>query len=92
MPIAGSLQDLSYFGMFIGVILKLIIVSLFVLSAIMMNNTLLVGVEKKNFDFALIKVMGSNRSFIILNVLFDSLKYVIVANLFAFPASYFLLM
>lgn len=78
--------------MFIGVILKLIIVSLFVLSAIMMNNTLLVGVEKKNFDFALVKVMGCNRSFIILNVLFDSMKYVLIANALAFPASYFILM
>ena len=44
MPIAANLIMMSYFGMFIGVILKLIIVSLFVLSVIMMNNMLLMGV------------------------------------------------
>lgn len=35
---------MSYFGMFIGVILKLIIISLFTLSILMMNNMLNVGI------------------------------------------------
>jgi len=44
MPIASNLIVMGYFGMFIGVVLKLIIVSLFILSAIMMNNMLTMGV------------------------------------------------
>lgn len=44
MPIASNLINLGYVGMFIGVMLKLIIVSLFILSVIMMNNMLLMGV------------------------------------------------
>jgi len=44
MPIASSLLVLTYIGMFIGVVLKLIIVSLFILSILMMNNMLLMGV------------------------------------------------
>lgn len=44
MPIASNLINLGYVGVFIGVMLKLIIVSLFMLSVIMMNNMLLMGV------------------------------------------------
>ncbi len=91
MPIAANLITMSYFGMFIGVILKLIIVSLFILSVIMMNNMLLMGVERKNFDFALLKIMGANRIFIVINLLTNSMKYVVLANFIAYPLAYFAL-
>ena len=74
--------------MFIGVTLKLIIVSLFSLSVIMMNNMLSMGVERKNFDFALLKVMGANRMFVVINLLTSSLKYVLLANIIAYPLAY----
>jgi ABC-type lipoprotein release transport system permease subunit len=77
--------------MFIGVMLKLIVVSLFMLSVIMMNNMLLMGVERKNFDFALLKVMGANRLFIVINLLSSSLKYVLFANFIAYPLAYLVL-
>jgi hypothetical protein len=88
MPIASNLIILGYVGMFIGVMLKLIIISLFMLSVIMMNNMLLMGVERKNFDFALLKVMGADRVFIVINLLMSSLKYVAFANLIAYPLAY----
>jgi ABC-type antimicrobial peptide transport system permease subunit len=88
MPIATNLVVLGYVGMFIGVMLKLIIISLFMLSVIMMNNMLLMGVERKNFDFALLKVMGADRPFIIVNLLTSSLKYVAFANIIAYPLAY----
>jgi hypothetical protein len=44
MPIASNLVNLGYIGMFIGVMFKLIIFSLFLLSVIMMNNMLLMGI------------------------------------------------
>ena len=91
MPIASNLITLGYVGMFIGVMLKLIIVSLFLLSVIMMNNMLLMGVEKKNFDFALLKVMGADRIFIVINLLSSSLKYVLLANFIAYPLAYLVL-
>ena len=77
--------------MFIGVTLKLIIVSLFTLSVIMMNNMLSMGVERKNFDFALLKVMGADRIFIVINLLTNSLKYVLLANFIAYPIAYMVL-
>jgi ABC-type antimicrobial peptide transport system permease subunit len=82
---------MSYFGMFIGVILKLIIVSLFMVSAIMMNNMLTMTVSQRQFEMAVYKTIGANRLFVILVVLLDSLKYVLVANLIAFPFAYTIL-
>lgn len=74
--------------MFIGVILKLVIISLFVLSVLMMNNMMLMGIERKSFDFALIKTMGANKTFVILNLLLSSIRYVTIANIIAFPFAY----
>lgn len=85
IPIADSLVQMSYFGMFIGVILKLIITSLFILSAIMMNNMMLMGTDRKSFDFALLKTMGANRFFVVMSLLLSSFKYVLISNLIAFP-------
>lgn len=91
MPIASNLIVMSYFGMFIGVILKLIIVSLFMVSSIMMNNMLTMTVNQRQFEMAVYKTIGANRFFVILVVLIDSLKYVIVANVIAFPFAYVIL-
>lgn len=88
MPIATNLVALGFIGMFIGVMFKLIIFSLFLLSAIMMNNMFRVGVERKGFDFALLKVMGADRTFIVTNILASSLKFVAFANFIAFPLAY----
>lgn len=74
--------------MFIGVILKLVIVSLFVLSVLMMNNMMLMGTDRKSFDFALLKTMGANKAFVIFNLIFSSLKYVLISNILAFPFAY----
>lgn len=88
MPIAQNYVTLGYVGMFIGVMLKLIVAALFMLSVIMMNNMLLMGVERKNFDFALMKMMGANKFFIIINLLSNSLKYVFFSNAIAYPLAY----
>lgn len=74
--------------MFIGVILKLVITSLFVLSILMMNNMMLMGTDRKGFDFALLKTMGASRVFVIFNLLFSSFKYVLLSNFIAFPFAY----
>lgn len=88
MPIASILPAMSYFGMFIGVLLKLVIVALFILSVIMMNNMLLMSVERKHFDFGLLKIMGAGRVFVIANLLTGSLKYVFYGNIIAYPLAY----
>lgn len=76
---------MSYFGMFIGVILKMIIISLFVLSVLMMNNMMLTGTDRKSFDFALLKTMGADKKFVVINLIFSSFKYVFLSNIIAFP-------
>ena len=91
MPIADNLIVIGYFGMFIGVVLKLIIFSLFILSAIMMNNMLTLGVETKQFYLALFKTLGANKLFLAIYVLFDALKLVLISNFIAFLFSYCIL-
>jgi hypothetical protein len=88
MSIAMNMVSLGYVGMFLGVVLKLIVITLFILSVIMMNNMLTMGIERKQFDFAVLKVMGADKPFIVMNILISSLRYVGFANLIAFPLSY----
>lgn len=54
----------------------------------MMNNMMLMGTDRKSFDFALLKTMGANKFFVIFNLLFSSFKYVFVSNIVAFPFAY----
>lgn len=91
MPILYLMSKMSYFGMFIGVILKLIVFSLFCLSVLMMYNMMMIGVETRNFDFGMLRTVGLTKQMLMVTVLFDSLKYVIVANVLAFPVSIFAL-
>lgn len=77
--------------MFIGVILKLVIVSLFVLSVLMMNNMMLMGTERKSFDFALLKTMGADKKFVVANLILASTRHVVISNVIAFPFAYFVL-
>jgi ABC-type antimicrobial peptide transport system permease subunit len=91
MPILYQMARMSYFGMFIGVILKLIVFSLFCLSVLMMYNMMMIGVETRNFDFGMLRTVGMNKKSLMLTVLVDSLKYVLVANLVAFPVSFWTL-
>ena len=91
MPIAANLVDMGFIGMFIGVMFKLIIFSLFLLSVLMMNNMFRMGIERRNFDFAVLKVMGADRFFIVLNILSSSLKYVLLANIIAYPFAFWAL-
>jgi hypothetical protein len=88
MSIAVNMVSLGYVGMFLGVVLKLIVITLFILSVIMMNNMLTMGIERKQFDFAVLKVMGADKPFIVMNILISSLRYVGFANVIAFPLSY----
>lgn len=87
MPILYLMSKMSYFGMFIGVILKLIVFSLFCLSVLMMYNMMMIGVETRNFDFGMLRTVGLKKRVLMVAVLVDSLRYVVVANLLAFPVS-----
>lgn len=89
MPILYQMARMSYFGMFISVILKLIVFSVFCLSMLMMYN--MIGVETRNFDFGMLRAVGINKKSLMLIVLVDSLNYVVVANIVAFPVSFWTL-
>ena len=54
----------------------------------MMNSMFRIGIEKRSFDFALLKMMGANRAFIVANILIGSLRFVIAANSVAYLLAY----
>ena len=88
MPVAANLIALGYLGLFLGVMFKLIVCSLFILSVLMMHNMFLVGVERRSFDFAVLKTMGADRTFVVTNILATSIKYLAFANFLAYPFAY----
>lgn len=85
MPIAQQLETLQNFGMFVGLMFKSVIVSLFILSTLMLHNTVLLGIEEQKHDLAILKLLGANRTFIAFKVLRGSLKTVLTANAIAYP-------
>jgi predicted lysophospholipase L1 biosynthesis ABC-type transport system permease subunit len=88
MPILVQLQTLQYFGMFIGVMLKAIIASLFLLSVLMLDSTLQAGLDKQKTDMAILKVIGANRLHVAGHVLGGAVRQVLMANLIAYPLAY----
>ncbi len=52
--------------MFVGLLLNLLLFSLFVLSVIVMYNTKLIGIEQTTFDFGILRTLGITEA----NVLF----------------------
>jgi ABC-type antimicrobial peptide transport system permease subunit len=88
MPIMGELEFLQYFGLFIGVMLKAIIASLFLLSTLMLDSTLTLSVDRQRTDLAVLKVIGASRTHVASHVLAGAVRQVVYANLLAYPFLY----
>jgi ABC-type antimicrobial peptide transport system permease subunit len=71
--------------MFVGLMLKSVIVSLFILSTLMLHNTILLGVEQKKYNLSILKLLGADRKFVAYKILRQSLKTVLTANVIAYP-------
>jgi predicted lysophospholipase L1 biosynthesis ABC-type transport system permease subunit len=74
--------------MFIGVMLKAIIVSLFLLSVLMLDSTLQMGVDRQKADLAILKVVGASRTHVAAHILGGAVRQVLFANLIAYPLVY----
>ena len=71
--------------MFVGLMLKAVIVSLFILSTLMLHNTVLLGIERQKYDLSILKLLGANRLYVASKILRSSLKTVLTANAIAYP-------
>jgi hypothetical protein len=56
--------------MFLGIILKLIIFVLFVLSVMLLYNLLLVSIETKTFELGVLRVLGLNKVGVVCLIIF----------------------
>lgn len=74
--------------MFIGVMLKAIIASLFIMSVLMLDSTLQTGLNKQKADIAILKVIGASRLHVAGHILGGAVRQVLMANLIAYPLAY----
>lgn len=88
IPILAELQSLQYLGMFIGVMLKSIVASLFLLSVLMLDATLRAGLDKQKADMSVLKVIGGSRLHVVCHVFGGAMRQVFLANLIAYPSAY----
>ena len=77
--------------MFLGIILSMIIVILFLLSVILLYTLLLITVETKTYDLGVLRVLGFNKLGVILLVITQALSYVIPAIIAGLTLSFPLL-
>lgn len=79
LPILTNLSSTKFGAMFLGIILNMIIFVLFMLSLMLLYNLLLVSIETKNFELAVLRTLGLNKLGIIFLIIVQCLSYVIPA-------------
>ena len=89
LPILSQLSDLSLGSVFFGIILSLIVVLLSVLSIMLIYSLLMVSIETKTFEIAIIRMLGISKCEIIGMLLTQAFTFVfpslIVAYFISFP-------
>ena len=63
--------------MFLGIILNMIVFSLFILSVMLLYNLLLVSVETKTFEMGVLRVLGLNKTGVTSLIFVQSLTFVV---------------
>jgi ABC-type antimicrobial peptide transport system permease subunit len=81
LPVLSGLLDTSTAALFLGIILNIIVFILFLLSLVLLYNLLLVSIETKTFELAVLRVQGLNKVGIISLILVQSSFYVFPAVL-----------
>lgn len=79
LPVLQELYNSKYAAMFLGIVLNLIIFILFCLSLMLLYNLLLVSIETKMFELAVLRVLGLNKIGIVCLIIIQALSYVIPA-------------
>ncbi|EPY19397.1 FtsX domain-containing protein [Strigomonas culicis] len=79
MPIVSYLKNMDYMMSFIGLTAKLVVVAFALLSILLIYSLLTVGIETRSYDLGIQRMIGLNRSDLVLTVLAN-------AYFFATPA------
>ncbi|CAD8101464.1 unnamed protein product [Paramecium primaurelia] len=79
LPVLQQLYDSRFGQLFLGIILNMIIVILFLLSVLLLYTLLLISVETKTYDLGVLRVLGFNKLGVVFMVLIQALSYVLPA-------------
>lgn len=85
------LDETGMMGMFLGVVLKFIVFGLFAVSVVMLVNVANINVERRRYELGMRRCIGMPARVLFNEVLEDALRMVLIANLFAYPTSIFLI-
>jgi ABC-type antimicrobial peptide transport system permease subunit len=69
LPILSELYTNRFSQMFLGIILNMIIVILFLLSVFLLYNLLLISVETKTYEMGVLRVLGFNKAGVVFLIL-----------------------
>ena len=92
LPILQGLTHLKFIGMFLGIVLNIIVVVLFILSTVLIYNLLMVTVETKTFEFGTIRLLGLTKIGVAQLIFIQALSFVIPGVILGLGSSIPLLM
>lgn len=69
LPVLEELYNSRFGQLFLGIILNMIIVILFLLSVILLYTLLLISVETKTYDLGVLRVLGFNKLGVVMLVI-----------------------
>ncbi|KAI9224884.1 hypothetical protein BC828DRAFT_372302 [Blastocladiella britannica] len=78
-PVLNNLDDFAQLTQFVGLLMSLIIIVLSGLSAFLIYCLLMVSVESKTFELAILRMVGMQRETVLLLILMQALSYSIPA-------------
>lgn len=85
LPVYDGVFSYRFFSVFLGLILNVIIVFIFLLSVLLVYSLLLVSVEARTFELGIMRMVGLSRSRLVGLVLTQGLAYAIPAIAIGLP-------
>ncbi|KAI9184080.1 hypothetical protein H9P43_003133 [Blastocladiella emersonii ATCC 22665] len=79
LPVLGNLQNASQLSLFVNLIMSLIIIILAGLSAFLVYCLLMVSVETRTFELAILRMVGMQRPTVLMLILAQAMSYSIPA-------------
>ena len=87
MTVLRYLQDLALILYYIGMVANLLIIMLVIISILLIHSLLMISIEKKTFEFGVMRLTGLSSFGLIALITIQALMFVLPALLFGFIAS-----
>lgn len=91
MPVIEKMKPLFYGSIFLGLILNIIIIILFILSLILIHSLLVITTETNTFQLGLLRMLGTTKSGVIKIIIFQCISFSIPACILAYSVHFYVL-